>query len=83
MEDIFIMSRKGKKNISVRLKRNYGNYIENGFSLLSYKLLLINFLRNRSKPACNRVGYIYAMQLTKAKLNEANIPDTYKPITNQ
>ena len=50
---------------------------------LSYKLLLINFLRNESKLACNRVGYIFAMQLTKAKLNEVNIHDTYKTVTNQ
>lgn len=48
---------------------------------LSYRLLLIDFLRNGSKPTYNRVGYIFPLQLTKAKLNEANIPDTYKTIT--
>ena len=50
---------------------------------LSYKLLLTKSLRNGSKPTCNRVGYIFALQLSKAKLNEANIHDTYKTITNQ
>ena len=50
---------------------------------LSYKLLLINFLKNESKLACNRVGYIFTMQLTTAKLKEVYIHDTYKTVTNQ